>query len=159
MSVYRADTVPMLALKPIIKEWMRVNGYDTVQSNFFGASSDQYLAGGIDVLASEAGVSRRRISAILADTVYKDGCTDVAFDTADKLLCAMHRVEAWHSELKEWYGPIYVLAYEYDFEQPHVESECGTLAAHTEGCRCAPCRKAYFSRANKISNDKKRVAA
>lgn len=156
LVAYRADTVPMSALKPIIKEWMRVNGYDNINPHSFGV---QYFAGGIDVLANEAGVSRRRISAIMADTVYKDGCTEVSFDTADKLLCAMCRVEAWHYELKEWYGPIHVMAYEYDFEQPHVKNKCGTLAAHLEGCRCAPCRKAYFSHANKISNDKKRVAA
>lgn len=109
------DTVPMYVLEPIIRDWFKRNGYviDCKERNY----QDNDKAGGVQTLSEMSGVSTRRIGAILAGGYNSDN-GNVEFDTADKLLCAMNRVEAWQHELKPWYGPLRVAHYERDRDVP-----------------------------------------
>lgn len=119
----KSDSVPMSALAPLIRDWCRRSGYALGQE----ATGQNSLNSGQEILAGLSGISARLISRILvggsADNRKK--CrgiyTSVNFDTADRLLCAMDRVEAWHFELKEWYGPIRIAGHEKNFEQPVIE--------------------------------------
>jgi hypothetical protein len=110
----------MSVLEPIIRDWCKRSGYALGDD----ATGENSLPSGQVVLSGLSGVSGRRIWAILSGGCYDRShgnphFTDrVSFDTADRLLCAMDRVEAWHHELKEWYGPVRVAGYEKDFLQP-----------------------------------------
>lgn len=110
------DTVPMYALEPIIRDWCKRNDY-TIGNQGSTGFGHLVMASGVQTLAADSGVSVRRITAILAGG-YSNDTGNVAFDTADKLLCAMNRVEAWQHELKPWYGPLRVAHYERDRDVP-----------------------------------------
>lgn len=56
----------------------------------------------IAALALESGVSGRQVTRILRGTV-----PFIRFETADALLCAVDRVDAWHGELADlYYGSV-----------------------------------------------------
>ena len=123
-----SDSVPMVALEPIIRDWCKRSGYALGHE----ATGENSLPSGQEVLSQLSGVSVRRIWSILGgacrDTkTNRKGVkklyvpTHVSFDTADRLLCAMDMVSVWHNELAEWYGPIRVAGYEKDFLQPVPE--------------------------------------
>lgn len=122
-AIPKSDSVPMAALAPIIRDWCKRSGYALGQE----ATGQNSLNSGQEILAELSGVTSRCISRILAgfNEDKRDKCkgiyTHVSFDTADKLLCAMCCVEAWHFELKEWYGPIRIAGHEKNFEQPVAE--------------------------------------
>ena len=96
------SVVPCAALKPLIEDWLDRWGY-----NKECRQGDTQLTSGYDALVFQSGVPRRRIWQIMK----AEGNT--SFDTADKLLTAMHMVSAWHVELAEYYqDPLEVATYE-----------------------------------------------
>jgi hypothetical protein len=133
------DSVPCSVIAPLIQEWL--------DSDPFIDNGGRFISGNTyELLAERAGMTPRRLNTI-KNGGTKDGTgrfqDKISFDAADRILCVMHMQSRWLVELAEFYGPISVLPYEYDFEQPVTESPCGTAESREEGCRCKPCRRAH----------------
>ena len=95
--------IPIAELRPLIAEWMEKAGED----------------GQIKILAARSGVTERRISGIVNNTLPRSSrstggyATTVGFDTADRLLGAMGMVNEWHERLEQYYEqPIEIAPYE-----------------------------------------------
>lgn len=97
------SVVPCAVLRPLVEAWLSRAGY---------VAEERYktdFASGLDVLAQETGIARRRLWHIM------NVDENVTFDTADKLLCMMGMNSEWHSSLAEFYGPLEVAPYERHF--------------------------------------------
>lgn len=116
--------IPMRLIAPIIEEWAARNRMTTIVEGYFGAEHDQ-LGGELEALAERSGVTIRRISDIrrgFSTNRSRAGKApgrhtikgyNTSFQTADKLLCAMDRVQHWHhGELKKLYKDIPVASWE-----------------------------------------------
>lgn len=123
MKGIRPDHVPADRIMPFVKEY--IEQYDRLTGSHglpkamrvesridtFGGSNDPFgnsfrfhYMSGTGVLAREAGISE--------DSLYRYTMGRykwMKFDVADRLLCAMNRVDLWHSELSDiyWTVPLY----------------------------------------------------
>lgn len=91
--------VPCDALAPLIREWAKRNGYPVDRTENAGWENDKM--GALGALAFQSGVSVRKIGGIMSPGSRLSD--NVTFDTADRLLCAMHMTSEWHHSLKEYY--------------------------------------------------------
>lgn len=103
--------MPAADLRPLILEWAERNEYTTTDDTLHGFAHDVPRVMTLhQVLSHRSGVPIRRVRGILNGTT---GFSNVSFDVADKLLCAMDMVDEWHGRLAVYYEePIEVAAYE-----------------------------------------------
>lgn len=102
------DKIPTSIIKIIYEEWIEeygptfpLYGNDTKRSDISGSvrpllSSTELSH--VKVLAAITGLSKKKL-----DNILSGATTEIDFDLADMLLCAMEQEWQWHNLLSDYY--------------------------------------------------------